>query len=145
MYRIFLLLSLLVGFGACQVKPQPINYGSDSCHFCKMTIVDSQHAAEVVTVKGKVFKYDAIECMMGDLREWDEPDVKFHLIADYANPGELKDATMSYYVVSNGIPSPMGRFLTGFSDEEKRNQVIQDAGGEAYDWKQLQVFFRENP
>ena len=29
-----------------------------------MTIVDRQHAAEAVTSKGKVFKFDAIECMV---------------------------------------------------------------------------------
>ena len=145
MYRSFTLLSLIVGISACQVKPQPINYGSDSCHFCKMTIVDSQHAAEIVTVKGKAFKYDAIECMLDDLKEWDQPDVKYHLIADYGQPGELVDATTSHFVITQDIPSPMGRFLTGFSDEQKRNQVIKESDGRSFDWKQLQEYFRENP
>ena len=76
----FLLISaaavLIIG---CEVKPQEIAYGQDACHFCKMTIVDRQHAAELVTVKGKAFKYDAIECMMNHLKRWNHPEVKFHL------------------------------------------------------------------
>lgn len=49
---------------ACTPKAQSITYGADMCHFCKMNIVDVQHASEIVTKKGKVFKYDAIECML---------------------------------------------------------------------------------
>jgi copper chaperone NosL len=145
MYRIFPLLSLIVALGACQVKPQPINYGSDSCHFCKMTIVDSQHAAEIVTVKGKAFKYDAIECMIDDLKDWDEPEVKFHLINDYSDPGELIDATTAHFVITQSIPSPMGRFLTGFGNAEQRNQVLKNTDGLVFDWNQLITYFQENP
>ena len=47
---------LLLIFTSCNVGPQAINYGSDGCHFCKMTIVDKVHAAEIVTKKGKVYK-----------------------------------------------------------------------------------------
>lgn len=145
MYRILLPVSFLISLVACQVKPQPINYGSDSCHFCKMTIVDNQHAAELVTVKGKAFKYDAIECMVNDLHDWDQAEVKYHLIADYSDPGKLIDATSSHFVISQAIPSPMGRYLTGFGNAEKRNNVLKDARGEALDWQQLRQYFQENP
>lgn len=145
MYRFFTLLSICIGIVSCEVKPQPINYGSDSCHFCKMTIVDNQHAAQIVTVKGKAFKYDAIECMMGDLLEWDQPEVKYHLIADYSAPGTLIDATSSHYAITPSIPSPMGKFLTGFAEANKRDLVLNNAGGEALDWKQLRQYFQENP
>ena len=57
---------LFLSLAACTVAPVPINFGSDGCHFCKMTIVDKQHAAELVTSKGKAYKYDAIECMIDD-------------------------------------------------------------------------------
>ena len=56
-----LIISLL---SACTPAPKPIEYGSDMCHYCKMTIMDKQHAAELVTDKGKVFPFDAIECMI---------------------------------------------------------------------------------
>ncbi|MCB0620489.1 MAG: hypothetical protein KDC41_17650, partial [Saprospiraceae bacterium] len=50
-------------FLACRPAPQPIEYGSDLCDYCKMTIVDRQHAAEAVTGKGRAYRFDAIECL----------------------------------------------------------------------------------
>ena len=70
--RIFLTLGficLLFTVSSCEVKPVPINFGTDTCHFCKMTIVDQQHAAQYVTKKGKQFKFDAVECLLNDLSE----------------------------------------------------------------------------
>ena len=110
-------LSLLVILSACSVQPAEINYGSDACHFCKMNIVDKQHAAQVVTEKGKAFKYDAVECMMNNLSKWKEATPALYLITDYGNPGVLTDATTAHYLISDNIPSPMGAFLSGFADD----------------------------
>ena len=78
---------------ACTVEPQPINYGTDGCHYCKMTIVDNQHAAQLVTEKGRAYKYDAIECMMNHLNKWNLPPVQYYLVTDYGSPGMLIDAS----------------------------------------------------
>jgi len=53
---IFLLLS-------CSTGSQPINYGKDNCDFCKMTIMDQKFGTEIVTKKGKIYKFDSDECM----------------------------------------------------------------------------------
>ena len=60
----YIFISLLLLVFSCNVSPKPIDYGSDGCHFCKMTIVDKVHAAEIVTKKGKVYMFDATECMI---------------------------------------------------------------------------------
>lgn len=140
-----LLLILSVALVACSVKPQPIYYGSDACHFCKMTIVDNQHAAQVVTVKGKAYKYDAIECMMNHLADWDEPAVKLYLVNDYATPGELIDAQAGYYLISQAIPSPMGAFLTGFADQTHRDQTVATEEDKTLNWNELKHSFGVNP
>ncbi len=137
----WLWLFSVILLGSCAVEPQPIAYGTDACHFCKMTIVDNQHAAELVTVKGKAFKYDAIECMMNHLNKWKHPEVKFHLVNDYASPGELIDATQAHYIVTEAIPSPMGEFLTAFGDKEKRDQVVSETQGKAFSWETLKEEF----
>jgi hypothetical protein len=48
----------------CDSGPQPINFGKDSCAECNMTIVDKRFGAEFVTGKGKVFKFDDVNCMV---------------------------------------------------------------------------------
>lgn len=134
-----MLLSLFIL--SCSMGPKPINYGQDACVFCKMTIVDKQHAAQLVTKTGKAFKYDAIECMLNDLKEWEHPEVRHYLVADYANPGVLTDASGAAYLISQEIPSPMGEFLTAFESVDKRNEVKQDVSGTALDWKALKAEF----
>ncbi|MEJ5262655.1 MAG: hypothetical protein WHT45_08235, partial [Ignavibacterium sp.] len=46
---------------ACSPQPEPIDYGNDICDFCKMNITDNKYAAEIVTSKGKIYKFDSIE------------------------------------------------------------------------------------
>ena len=83
------LLILLVLMASCSTQPEPINYGSDACHFCKMTIVSKTHAAQAVSVKGKQFKYDAIECMVNDLNTENNTEMSIVLVADYLDAGEM--------------------------------------------------------
>ncbi len=131
------LVSLMVLFSACDNGPRPIRYGEDACDFCRMTIVDQQHAAQVVTQKGRAYKYDAIECMINDLKRWDSGEIKHYLVSDYKNPGNLTDATKANYLVSEAIPSPMGAFLSAFSDEASRRKIFDSVGGQMLEWPQL--------
>jgi copper chaperone NosL len=138
-HPIFLIFLLFLA--SCTVEPQPINYGYDACHYCKMNIVDRQHAAEFVTSKGKVYKFDAIECMLNQTNEFDRSSIELYLITDYNNPGSLTDAATCTYLISQKIPSPMGAFLTGFGSSEKAQQVQQEAGGNLYSWQELKTKF----
>jgi copper chaperone NosL len=135
----FLVSSLLF---SCSVQPQPIAYGYDYCDYCRMTIVDQQHAAELVTVKGKAHKYDAIECMMRDLKKWEPHEVALYLITDYARPGELTDAATATYLISENLPSPMGANLTGFLNAGVAGQVQKEKTGQVLNWAELQEKFK---
>jgi len=145
MNRVYFLLLLAVVWTSCEVKPQEIAYGNDGCHFCKMTIVDRQHSAQVVTVKGKAFKYDAVECMMNHLNKWDQPEVKYFLVADYSNPGSLTDATQASFLISESIPSPMGEFLTAFESKKKRDETRGEFDGTSLNWTELKAEFNVKP
>lgn len=138
---ILIMLLSILGSLSCQVKPMDINYGEDGCHFCKMTIVDKQHAAQIVTTKGKNFKYDAIECMMNHLRAWDQAKPAFYLVNDYESPGKMVDAQQSYYLISKELPSPMGEYLTAFEKMEDRNNIQSAIGGQSLNWVELKDEF----
>ncbi|HHL51947.1 MAG TPA: hypothetical protein ENJ39_01095 [Flammeovirgaceae bacterium] len=122
---------------ACEVAPQEINYGKDGCHFCKMTIVDNQHAAELVTAKGKAYKFDSIECLIHDLRQR-EDEVALLLVCDYSRPGELIDARQATYLISQNIPSPMGAYLSAFDSRQAAEAVQAEQGGDLYTWQEVQ-------
>lgn len=134
---------LFVVLVSCKISPEPINYGSDGCHYCSMTIVDKQHAAEYVTQKGKVIKFDATECMMNDLKKIDRTTVAMYLVNDYDAPGELINATEATYLISDNIPSPMGEYLTAFKSREVAERVHDANQGLLLTWVELQERFWE--
>jgi copper chaperone NosL len=130
-------VALLLVFTSCNVGPQAINYGSDGCHFCKMTIVDKVHAAEIVTKKGKIYKFDATECMIHFMKEFDIAEIKLYLSNNYSEPEVLIDATTATFLISKNIPSPMGAFLSAFKTEKEAEKIQTEKGGTLYSWNQL--------
>jgi copper chaperone NosL len=129
---------LLILF-SCNVSPQAIDYGNDGCHFCKMTIVDKVHAAEMVTNKGKVYKYDATECMINALKDFDDAEIALLLSNDYKDPEALIDSKKATFLITENIPSPMGAFLSAFKTRAEAEHTQSEKGGELYTWDQLLV------
>jgi len=132
--------ALLLLFFSCNVSPQAIDYGNDGCHFCRMTIVDKVHAAEVVTQKGKIYKFDATECMINFIKEFNTSEIELYLCNNYTEPEVLIDATKATFLISENIPSPMGAFLTAFKNEVDAQKVKSEKGGELYTWDKLLVY-----
>lgn len=141
MKLIFVLIGISSFFIACTVEESPIVYGKDACHFCKMNIVDKQHAAEIVTKKGKPYKYDAIECMIKDIETRDVNDIALFLMTDYLTPGKLVDATTATYLISDKLPSPMGANLTGFKSKIKAEEIQKEKSGTLHSWDELRELF----
>lgn len=124
---------------SCNTKPEQIEYGTDACHFCNMTIVDRQHASQIVTSKGKAFKYDAIECMLNSLNDdMSDSEIAHYLVADFNQPGQLMDATLSSYLISDQISSPMGANLSAFENEKAAQKAKEKFTGEIFSWEAIQ-------
>lgn len=134
-HALILLTTLIIT--SCNVAPEPIAYGDDGCHFCKMTIVDKIHAAEIVTKKGKVYKFDATECMVNFIAEFDASQVELFLSNDYTKPEALIDATKATFLISKNVPSPMGAFLSAFENKADAEAVQKEKGGDLYTWETL--------
>ncbi|WP_456376936.1 nitrous oxide reductase accessory protein NosL [Lutibacter sp.] len=135
------LIVLLIVLISCKVEPQQIEYGKDQCNFCVMNIVDKTHAAQYVTKKGKQFKFDAIECMVNEVNNRGEEDVAILLVANYANPGEMINATTATYLISKEIKSPMGANLSALSSKDNAENLQQKHGGKIYTWETLKQRF----
>ncbi len=133
-----MLLLLLMTINSCSVQPEPIQYGHDECSYCKMTIVDKAHSAQLVTKKGKQYKYDAVECLVWNINEFPEiAENSILLVADYQNPGNMLSAGQASYIISTGIKSPMGANLSAVEDEQKVDSLLQYFKGNKYKWEQL--------
>lgn len=130
-------LILLWCFSSCVPQPEPIHYGSDPCDFCKMNIVDTQYAAELVSSKGKVFKFDAIECMVHYLHENQQTAFAYQLVNCYDQPKILQGVEEVRFLKCPALASPMGAFLSAFSKSEEARKVQAAKGGVLYSWSEL--------
>lgn len=139
MRQLFLILFIAAGvLTSCDKSPQPINYGEDECHFCRMGIVDATHAAQVVTDKGRNYKFDATECMIDFLRTEMEEDKMLHVLsANLKEPGTLISVYDATFIISENIPSPMGAFLSALSSKEEAETLQKESGGKLYTWEEI--------
>ena len=143
MKKVFILLffSLVLVFISCAIEPSKIAYGQDACHFCKMTIVEETHAAQIVTKKGKAFKYDAIECLLNDLENHEKEDIALYLVTDYLTPQKLIDAKTATFLISKSIQSPMGANLSAFENRNDIEEYAKNEEDKVFDWVDLQKHF----
>lgn len=143
MNRLYVLLLLLVA-SSCSIKPEPIQYGDDSCAFCRMTIMDHRFGSELVTSKGKVFKFDSIECLIEYVEENENKGEAYHLVlvTPFDQPGRLIGAGQSHVLHSRNLPSPMGMYLTAFETEETAMKFKEQYGGKLYSWDSLKDNFK---
>ena len=126
--------------GACNNAPEPVSYGKDACAHCKMTIMDKRFAAEVITARGKIFKFDAVECMVDFLKE--KPEIAKNgnstfLVSDFSNPGQFVDAMQSFFLNDKSLSSPMGSNLAAFISKGSAETLVKDKSAKIYTWPLL--------
>ena len=130
-YWAILIIALLAT--SCTIAPKPINYNVDQCHACKMIISDNRFGAELVTKKGKVFTYDAIECLVPEVHKHGQDYYAHMVVTDYTSPETFIDARDAIYLISPERPSPMGRNLSAYSN--KADSLSPD--DQWYEWDGL--------
>lgn len=117
---------------SCGVKPEPIAFGEDHCTHCRMSIADPKFGAELVTDKGRVFKFDALECMVPYLQENNDTEYAHILAITYDEPGTLKPVADLKFAFSENYKSPMGGDLAALN-----LAAPMEDGSETLDWQQL--------
>jgi len=135
----FAMILLIVCF-SCSSGPQPIDFGNEACDFCKMTIVDPRFGAEAITQKGKLFKFDATECMLNFIRSHRDTDYVTYVTA-FDNPQVLVASASCTFLIDSDIASPMGMFLTAFSASHMAQSHQQQHGGSVLSWNDLLSHF----
>ena len=136
------LLLLWGGFillNGCSPSPEPISYGTDSCDYCKMTIVDAKFSSELVTRKGKVYKFDSIECMAGFTIENKMTAEKVHSlwVMPIESPQQFMNVDQAVFLHSEAIRSPMRMGLAAFPDLQAAQKVQADYQGEILTWEEV--------
>ncbi len=129
---------------ACATDPEPISYGKDACDHCRMTIMDSKFGAELVTAKGKVFKFDDVNCMInfgaklpGGLEE-----AAHVLVADMDQPFTLVPVQEACFVRADAVRSPMGSRVAAFASGTTCAENMTAWKGDQLDWQAVKAIFK---
>lgn len=129
---------------ACEPKPQPIQYGSDQCEYCRMMITEPEYASQVLNKQGRAFNFDSIECMAAyDQTTEAQDNIHSRWVPDFSVAGEeWVNALDAHYLHSETLRSPMGLSLSAYADEEAAEEYQQEYRGELLDWNGVRDLVR---
>jgi len=133
---LLLLIIFLLIFYGCKASPEPIKYGHDECEFCRMLIADNRYGSEIVTDKGKVFKFDEAGCMIeyAMVKNLIGDDNQKFLVTDFASPETFMNAANAFFTHNENFRSPMGLNVTAFDSEISRQKFVAENGGHLLNW-----------
>lgn len=136
---LFLLLAVsLPALAGCGKKgPEAISFGSDNCAGCGMVASDARYGAELISRKGKILKFDSVECLAGFLDKKGtgaEPGSLW--VEDFAH-GQLIDAAQAFYLKSDKLHSPMGLNVAAFATKESATALQGECPGTILTWPEL--------
>ncbi len=132
--------AFLVMIGACaQAQPEPIALGKDACDQCRMTISDARFGGEAITTKGRILRFDSVECLAAWSRSGDLAAGAHYYVIDLQHPGTFLRADSAGFLRGVMIGSPMGGAVVGFVSAAAAEQERAMLGGEVVTWEQLRA------
>lgn len=131
-------LLMAISFISCSYKIKPLDYGNDICAYCKMELADKHFGAEILTKKGKIYIFDSFECMINFKKSFpvNNNEIDKIVVSDASKEGILIDAYTALYLHSFNFPSPMGAYLSAYSDENGFNEFQQKYSGSKWNYAQ---------
>jgi copper chaperone NosL len=134
-----LIFLVAISLLSCNVTPEPLTMGKDACYTCKMTLMDSKFGAEIVTKKGKIYKFDDVNCMISFNNSGYEPEenIAHRLVVDFTQSDKLIDAANTFYCKSAKINSPMGSQVAAFEKKQDLEKYNSEWQGSTLTWIEL--------
>ena len=132
-----LFLILLTG---CSTNPQPLRLGKDNCDFCKMTISDKRFGAELITKKGKVYKFDDGHCLLAFMQSKKVAKIDMAAVyySNFIGNNELLNAEKAFFLQSPQLKSPMNGNIAAFAHEDSLHAWLPKYYGNKISWEEMQ-------
>ena len=131
----FFFFTLLISCG--KKEAEPIKLNSDGCEFCKMKIADGKFGAEIITAKGRIYKFDDMHCMINYHKENNTTQIQSFFIHDYNQDNTLIAAESAYYVKGGEINSPMRGNIIAVQTVEEATQMAEKFKANPISWSEI--------
>ena len=134
-----LLLILLTFAVSCNTTAEPIKPGADNCYFCKMIITDLRYGAEIVTKKGRVYKFDDSYCLLSYLKtkELSDKDIKNTYLTNFNNNHQLLNTRDALLLQSKDLRGPMGGNIAAFTEVGSLQKIQEQYPGTRISWNEI--------
>jgi len=138
--KLVLLFCTSISLASCSTEPKPIIVGKDNCDFCKMAISDPRFGAEVVTKKGKVYKFDDQHCIVGFIKsdKLTENDIAGVYFTDFNKPHDLIQVEDAHFLQSPALKSPMNGNIAAFRHPDSLARALPSFYGNSITWEDMQ-------
>lgn len=121
-------------FSCSNGKPVAIKLNVDNCDFCMMGISDGRHGAEIITEKGRVYKFDDIACMAHYCKDNSDTKIKAYYVHDYTKNNELITAETAFFVSGGTVKSPMNGNTAAFTSKSEAKAFEAQSNGKEKEW-----------
>jgi copper chaperone NosL len=129
---------LIFTASSCNAGPQPLKTGVDQCSFCKMTLSDNRFGAEIITKKGRAFKFDDPHCLLAYLgKETNQEGIASIYFVTFEGDHSLIDAEKAFFLKSDQLQSPMGGNVAAFATKASLENASRQFKGSELSWKEL--------
>lgn len=137
--KILIPLLLAGSLSGCSSGPEALKVGRDNCSFCKMTISDNRFGAEIVTKKGKIYKFDDAHCLLSFLQSKtvEQKEIADVYFTDFTGAHSLIKANRALLLKSELFQSPMNGHLAAFSVEDSMKKMAAQYQASSVTWEQL--------
>lgn len=114
---------------SCQSEgPQDFLLEKDQCDNCKMTITDAKYGAELITEKGRIYKFDDISCMdMYTTSETEKAANAKKYVVDFPS-GKFLELPQAHLISGGDIKSPMGGNTQAYESKEAAQKAAETLG-----------------
>lgn len=114
---------------SCQQSgPQDFLLEKDQCENCKMTITDLNYATELITEKGRVYKFDDLSCMtMYEGSEAEKTKNSQKYVIDFPT-GKFVELPKATLISGGSIKSPMGGNTQAYTSKEEAQKAATTLG-----------------
>lgn len=134
----FTIFTAFIMLSACtSSEPEAIRLNKDNCDYCKMTIADLHFASELITDKGKTYKFDDVSCMINYCKEFNPSKDARLYVSDYMAPTQFLEVKKAVLAKGESVASPMGGNVAAFSNQQAAQTFAQEKNASIVQWSEL--------
>lgn len=130
-------IALLTLMSCGSNEPKPIKINTDACDFCKMTIANGKFGAELITKKGRYYKFDDLACMVQFAKSNTVVPYQSFFVNNYTKDNTLIPAETAFFIKSDEINSPMRGNMAALATAAEQSEYAKKFNAQPLSWSEV--------